>query len=81
VQTAGDHEVKHEPQIAIDADGDALADSADCLHGSTLDGGKRRVGGAEEKNAGQADALEGLGEDAGFQRGDVSGYVGEFRHW
>ena len=29
VQAAGDHEVQHQPEVAFDADGDALADAAD----------------------------------------------------
>jgi hypothetical protein len=34
-----------------------------------------------EEDGGQADTLEGLGEDAGFESGDIGGDVWEFRHW
>ncbi len=42
---------------------------------------ERRVDGAEEEYARDANALERLAEDAGFEGGDVGGDVGQFRHW
>ena len=54
---------------AVDADGDALADAAEGADGFAFDGGERRVDGAEQEDAGEADALERLAEDAGLERG------------
>ena len=41
----------------------------------------RRVGGAEKEDAGDADALQGLAEDAGLEGRDAGGDVGELGHW
>ncbi len=69
-----------EPEIAFEADGNALADAAQFADGAALDGCDGRVDGAQDKDALQANALEGLAEDARFERGEVGGDVGQFRH-
>ena len=80
MQTTGDHQVENEPEVLIDADGDALANAAQLADGAALEVLKRRVHGAKEKRTREADANERLVEDAGFERGDIGGDVGEFRH-
>ena len=80
VQPAGDHEMQHQPQIAIEADGDALADSAQFAHDATFDRGERRIGGAQQEDVRYANALERLADDARFERAEVSGNVGKLRH-
>jgi hypothetical protein len=80
METASDHEVEDEPKIAIKADGDALTNAAEGADGKALGGGDGWVGGAEEEDTGEAYVLEGLAEDAGLERGEVGGDVGEFRH-
>jgi len=58
--------VEHQPEVAIDADGDALADAAQFVHGAILEFLERRVDGSKEKGAGEADTFERLAEDARF---------------
>src|SRR5215469_4145554 len=81
VQAAGDHEVKNQPEIVVETNGDALADPAERADGVAFGGREGLVGGAEEKGAVEADVLERLIEDAGLERGEVGGDVGEFGHW
>ncbi len=80
VEASGDHEVEYQPEIAFDTDGDALADAADGDDFLAFDGAERGIDGAEQEDRAQADVLEGLAEDAGFDGGEVGGDVGEFRH-
>ncbi len=42
VQAPGNHQVKHQPEIAIDADGDALADTAQFPHHASFHADDRR---------------------------------------
>jgi hypothetical protein len=80
VETAGDHEVKNQPEIAFNTDGDALADAAEGADGFAFNAGEGRIDGAEKEDGAEAHTVEGLGEDEGFESGDVGGDVGEFRH-
>jgi hypothetical protein len=80
VETAGDHEMENQPEVAFDADGDALADAAEGEDGLAFDAGKGRIDGAEEEDGAQAYAVEGLRKNKGLESGDVGGDVGEFRH-
>src|SRR4051794_26019759 len=64
VEAARDHQVKHEPEIALDSDGDAFADTAQFAHDAAFcirDGRLRR---AKEEWARQTNALERLARDA-----------------
>ena len=80
MQTAGDHEMKNEPKVSFEADGDALADASNFADRPPFDGCDGRVDGAQEKDAGDAHVLERLAKDARLKRGDVGGDVGQFRH-
>lgn len=80
MQAAGDHQVKNEPDIAFQADGDAFADAAEFADDEAMGIGEWRLGGAEKKRGGDSNADERLREDAGFKCGEVGGDVGEFRH-
>ena len=80
MKTARDHEVKYEPEIAIHTNGDALADAAKFADGFAFGAGEGRIDGAEEEGAGEAHAFKRLAEDARFERGDIGGDVGQFRH-
>ncbi len=72
--------MKNEPEIAVEAEGDAFADAAEFADGEAVDGGDGRLRGAEKEQAGDADAVERLVEDAWFEGGEVGGDVGEFGH-
>ena len=68
MQPAGDHQVQHEPKIAVEADGDALADAPQFTHGAALDARQRRIGRAQEKHACDPHVLEDLTDDARLER-------------
>ena len=80
MQAACDHQVENEPEVAIDPDGDTLADAAQFAHSATLQVLERGLHGSKEKRAREADAFEGLVEDTHFERGQVGGDIREFRH-
>ena len=81
MEAAGDHEVEDQPEVALESDGDAFPDApqfADLLFFGRLE---RRVDRAQQKRTGQTDALEGLPEDARFERFDVNRDVGQLGHF
>lgn len=80
VKAAGDHEVNDKPEIAIDADSDALADAAELANGAAFDGGDGRVDCAQDEDALQTHALKSLAEDARHERSEVRGDVGQLGH-
>ncbi len=64
MQTAGNHQVDDEPQLAVEADRDAFADPADLAHDAAFDARQRRIGGAQQGDAGDSHPLERLTDDA-----------------
>jgi hypothetical protein len=76
MQTARDHEMDDEPEVAVETERNTFADAANLAHDATLDARKRRIRGAQhERAAFEANALERLADDARHERGDVGGYV------
>ena len=69
VETAGDHEVKDEPEAVVELDGDAFADAVERADGVAFDGFDAGLDGAEEEWAGDADVGEGLAYDARLEGG------------
>jgi hypothetical protein len=80
VKAASDHKMKYQPEIALDADGDAFADATNGGDCAAFSARKGWVGGAEEKDGAEANPLEWLAKDARFKRRDVGGDVWELRH-
>ena len=84
MEAARDHEMQNEPEVVIrfgfEADGDAFADASEFAHGATVHDTERWIDCTEKEDRAQAHLFEWLIEDARFQRGDVGGDVGEFRH-
>ena len=80
VKTAGDHEMENEPEVVLEADTDAFAEAAEVDDSFPKGAGERRSYGSEEKRADDADSVDGLAENARFERFDVNDDVGEFRH-
>src|ERR1019366_1401725 len=70
MQAAGNHEVEHQPQVAVDADGDALADATEGPDGAPFHASQWWIGGAQQKHRANAHVFERLAEDARFERGD-----------
>ncbi len=71
VEAAGDHEMEDEPVAVVEADGNALSDTAKFCDGVAFDTGDRRLRGAKEEGAGDSDLLEGLADKALFECADV----------
>ena len=80
MEAAGDHEVEDQPEVTFNTNGDAFADAAEGGYRAAFCGGQGWVDGAEEEDGGDADAVEGLAEDARLEGADVGGDVGKFRH-
>jgi hypothetical protein len=80
VQPACDHQVQHEPEIAIYTDGDSFADAAQFAHGAALYILNRRLHCSKQKRARKPNSLDRLAHDARFKGADVGGDIGEFRH-
>ena len=80
MQAACDHQVENEPEVAIDPDGDALADAAQFAHSAALEVLERGLHGSKEKRAREANAFEELVEDTHLECGEVGGDIREFRH-
>ena len=80
MQASSDHQVEDQPEIAFEADGDALADAPQLADRAALEVLKGRVHGAKEKRAGKANAFEGFVKDARFEGGEIGGDVGELGH-
>src|ERR1041385_239303 len=80
VEASRDHQVQGQPEVALHADGDALADPAHLLDPAPLDGGDRRRGGAQQKRPADRDALEASAQDAVGEGLYINGDVRQFGH-
>src|SRR5438105_87582 len=80
VETAGDHQMEHQPVAALEAYGDALANAANVADRLAVNGFDRRGGGAQQKRAADRDSIERMAEESLAQRFDIDRNVREFRH-
>jgi hypothetical protein len=80
VEAAGDHQVKHEPEIAGKADGDALADTAQSGDLAGFDGGERRIDGAEQEGRADTDAFQDPAGDARVESLQIDRNIRQFGH-
>jgi len=80
VQPAGNHQVKHQPKIILDANRNAFADAAQLADHAAFHVGKRRISGSQQEGALQAHVLDGLTDYSWLQGADVGGDVGQFWH-
>ena len=80
MEAARDHKVDDQPEVAVNADGDAFADAAEGDDGFSFSDGEGWVDGAQDKDRGETNMLEGLAEDAGFEGREVCRNVREFGH-
>ena len=79
-QTAGDHQVENDVQVAGEAEHDALAEPAQVFDRPSDQLGDRRIDRAQDERAGQPHALERLADNAGAQGLEVDGDVGQLGH-
>src|SRR5439155_4297473 len=80
LQAAGDHQVDHHEQAALEAEDEALADAAQLLNALVLACRERRLDAAEQKRAAQAHLLELAVEDPGLETLEVDGEVRVLGH-
>jgi RNA polymerase sigma-70 factor (ECF subfamily) len=80
VQPASNHQVQHQPEVAIHADGDSLADSPQFAHDAALHIGNWRLYGSKQKSARESNSLDRLADDAWFEGADVGGDIRQFWH-
>jgi hypothetical protein len=80
MQPAGDHQVQHQPEVAFQADRDALSHPPQLPHSSSLGFRKPRRRGAKKKRAGQPDAFERPPHHARVQRHDIGRDVRQLGH-
>ena len=80
VQAAGDHQVENQPQLVLQADGDALADAPQGDHALGLARLGGRLGGAQQKGMGDAQTLQRLVQDAPLEGFDVNRDVWQLGH-
>ena len=76
VEAAGDHEVKNEPEVVVELDGDAFANAVQGADAMAFDVFDAWLDGAEEKGACYSEVGKGLAYDAWFKGGEVSRDVG-----
>src|SRR5258708_40003 len=80
VQPASNHQVQHQPEVAVYADGDPLSDPSQFAHGAALHIRNWRLYGSKQKRARESNSLDRLPHDARFEGADVGGDVRQFGH-
>ena len=50
MQSAGNHQVEHQPEVTLEADGDALANAAQFAGDAAFGADQRRVDGSQQEN-------------------------------
>ena len=80
MQAARDHQVQDQPEVALEAERDALAEAQDFGCRTALESRKRRRDAAQQKGAAAPDPGQGLAEDPRLQRLDVVVDVGQLGH-
>ena len=80
VQTTGNHQVKHQPEISFHPNRDPLANSPQLPNRAAFYVGKRRSNRAEDKRTRDPYALQHLIDDPQLKRTDVSNDIRQLRH-
>src|SRR5512140_1023543 len=79
MKTAGDHEMDHDEQLAVQLENDSLSEPFDAHDVLADQVGEWWVDGSEEEGRLEAHFVDGLPDDALAQRLDVDGDVGQLR--
>src|SRR5581483_3000113 len=80
MQTPGNHQVQHQPQIALQADANPLADPPQADDFLSLDAGDWGYCRAQQMRRGDQDLLQGVSDNALLQRFDIDNDVRQLRH-
>jgi hypothetical protein len=80
MQSAGNHEVKYQPQLVLETDGDALTDPTQRQHAPTLHGLDGRHRGPQQEWRWNPYALESPSHEAAIQCFDVDSQIRQLGH-
>src|SRR4030081_2210992 len=80
VKASGNHQVKDQPEIVVEAEGDALAHAAQRSHFVALNRIDRRIGGAEKRWTANLKIFQNMADHALLQRFHVNDNVWKFWH-
>ena len=80
MQAAGNHQVQHQPQVALQTDRDAFADAPQLPHRTPLRTRERWLHRPQQKWARDAHLLQLLSDDARLKRTDIGGDIRQLRH-
>ena len=70
----------HEEEIALECEGDALAEATQLDHSFPFQLARGGVDGAEDERAGEPDFVQSAANQPRLQRLEIDGHVGKFRH-
>ena len=80
VETARDHQMEDEVQVALEVEDDSLAEAAEPHDSLSDDRGDRRLEGPQQERAREPHLEERPSNHPGLERGQVGGDVGKLRH-
>ena len=80
VETAGNHQVQHQPETAIESQANAFPQASNFTNAFFVHRFERGVRRAQQKWARHADALQPLVQDPGLKGFNVDNYVGKLGH-
>ena len=80
MQSPRDHQVDHQPQLAIQPDRDPLADPPQLLNDTAFRIANRRLRRPQQEGAADPHMFERLTNDARGARIEISGDIWQFRH-
>src|SRR5215469_1147480 len=80
VQSSGNHQVQHEPEIAFQSNRDSFSNAPQSLDLASFHIRERRLHASQQKRTAETHSLQTLSDDAGLERGDVSRDIGQLRH-
>ena len=80
MQSSGNHEMNHQPQVIVQTDGHAFANPPQFANLAALDIAERRYRGTKHEGASHPDSLQSSAHDSRSERRQVGTDVGEFGH-
>jgi hypothetical protein len=80
MQSPGNHQMKREPEVVLDADYYALPDSPQFAHRTAFHTRQRRLRGSQQKGAVQPYVFQRLADYARFERADIGQDIRQFWH-
>ena len=81
VQTAGNHQVQDQPEVVVESNGDAFADSPQPGHLAAKRRFERGIGGAEQKRSADQDVVERFPANALIERFDIDDDIRQLWHF